>query len=278
MDPKALVSAARALKDAQALLGSLQRARDAESSWPELAAGARTLATLLDKARLAEVEAELRAELTALQGSIEPARARYRTAFGRDLAAALQPLGFELGGQYPTFRAGVFTLQVDAEHDRATVSFGPDEVARERPSPTRLVAALDAWRRDVLDRPLDPDALLGSLQVAWKRALRNAPRPSGDVRAPILDVLAELNLVVQGEAFRADPSARTFRPVTRHAFAWDLFRLRSQRHLAAGGLRLVLHTAVYDDTRTRRDHLWVPDDERGAGTRVARLSFQEETA
>jgi len=277
MDAKALVSAAKALKDAQALAKKLAAARDAESAWPELAAGAAGLAALLERARLAEVEAGLRADLAALQASLEPARARYRTAFGRDLAAALASQGLELGGQYPTFRAGLFTLQVDAERDRATVAFGPDEVARERPVPARLAAALAAFRAG-LERPLDADALLAALLTSWRRALRNAARPSSDARAPILDVLAELNLVTQGGAFRADPSARTFRPVTRHAFAYDLYRLRAARRLGVEGRRLVLHTAVYDDTRARGDYLWVPDDERGNGTRVARLSFQEESA
>lgn len=278
MDPKALAAAAKALKDAAVLARRLEAARASESAWPELAAGAKALAGLLDKARLSEVEAGLRAELGALEADLPSARERYRSAFGRDLSAALAPQGLELSGQYPTFRAGIVTLSIDAEHDRAVVAFGPDDVARERPVAARLAAAVAAFRADVLDRPFDGPALLSNLLVAWRRALRNADKPSTDPRVPILDVLVELNLVVQGEAFRVEPSARTFRPVSRQALAWDLFRLRRAQQLSTGGRRLTLHTAVYDDTRARRDHLWVPDDERGQGTRVARLSFQEEAA
>jgi len=278
MDQKALAAAAKALKDAAALARRLEVARASESAWPELAAGAKALAGLLDKARLADVEAGLQAELDTLEAGLGAARERYRTAFGRDLSAALAPLGLELSGQFPTFRAGVFTLSIDVEHDRATVAFGPDEVARERPVAARLAAAVGAFRADVLERPFDGSELLRNLLAAWRRAVRNAERPATDPRVAILDVLLELNLVAQGDAFRAEPSARTFRPVTRQAFAWDLFRLRRAQQLSIEGRRLTLHTAVYDDTRARRDHLWVPDDERGQGTRVARLSFQEEAA
>ena len=276
MDVKALATASRALKDATTALKAAEAAGEAESGWPELVAAARSLSAALDKARLSDVEAALRAELALQQAALEPARARYRTAFGRDLAAALAPLGLQLTGQYPAFQAGVFTLNVDAERDRALIGFGPDEVARERPTPARLAAAVQAFRSAQLEGPFEPDAWLGQLLAAWRRAVRNAPRPIADGRAPILDVLVELNFVAQGEAFRADPSARAFQPVTRHAFAWSLHRLRAARRMAVEGRRLVLHTAVYDDTRARRDHLWVPDDERGGGTRVARLSFVEE--
>jgi hypothetical protein len=276
MDPKPLLAAARALKSAAALVGRLDAARASEAGWPELSAGAKLLAGLVAKAGLADVEAALRAELASLEAALAPAREAYRAAFGRDLSAALAPLGLELAGQYPTFRVGVLTLEVDADRERATLSYGPDEIARERPVPAALAAAVAAFRRDVLEAPFDEAAFLRSLLSAWRRALRNAEKPATDPRVPVLDVLLEQNLVVQGEAFRADPSARTFRPLTRHAFSSALHRLRHGRALSIEGRRLVLHTAVYDDTRARRDYLWVPDDDRGNGTRVARLSFQEE--
>jgi hypothetical protein len=276
MDPKPLLAAAKALKSAALLVGRLDAARAGESAWPELSAGVRQLAGLVAKAGLADVEAALRTELAELEVALAPAREAYRAAFGRDLAAALAPLGLDLAGQYPTFRAGVLTLEVDADRDRATLSYGPDEVARERPVPAALATAVAVFRRDVQEAPFDEAAFLRSLQSAWRRALRNAEKPAAEPRVPVLDVLLELNLVVQGEAFRADPSSRTFRPLTRHAFSWALHRLRRGRALSVEGRRLVLHTAVYDDTRARRDYLWVPDDDRGNGTRVARLSFQEE--
>ena len=191
------------------------------------------------------------------------------------LKSSLAPLGFELSGQYPEFRAGVFSIVVDAARGRATIQVGPDTVARERPSPARIAAALAGFKKDVLNCSLDEDDFLARVLEAWQRA-RRLSAGSATARQPILAVLEELNWVSQARSFRLDPSSAGFKAVTRLGFAWDLYRLRRARRLSLGGRRLVLHAAVYDETRKRESYLWVPDDEQGNGTRFSGVSFREE--
>ena len=116
----------------------------------------------------------------------------------------------------------------------------------------------------------------------YRYRLAQGPRGSrssgggGEPRQPVLDVLAELNWVSQPRGFALDPTTKAFKAVTRQSFAWDLYRLKRARSLTVEGRRLVLHAAVYDETRKRETYLWVPDDDKGNGTRYSALSFREE--
>jgi len=274
IDPKVLTRAARALEEAgRTIKGVAPRLGD-PAAWPELDAATASL----DKVRAAlpfgELDAALGATVDELRAALPAAWEGYRAAFGRALAEALSADGLRVEGQFPELRVGPLVVTVDPRKGQARLAFGPDEVARERATPERIAQAIRTFRRELLEAPLDAPARLAQVYEAWRRARRLAVE--GDERVPVADVLTELNLVAQAPAFRASPSARTFKPVTRVAFAWDLYRLRRERALVHRGARLGLHTAVYDDTRQRVDHLWVPDDEQGGGTRVARLSFRRE--
>jgi len=226
---------------------------------------------------LARLEGGLRAALAEAEGELEGRAQRFRQAFGLALQERLGPRGLELKGQFPEFGAGPLEMAVDLARKKARLCFGPDEVASVAPTAEAVAAAVLGFLDELSGRPFDAPEFLRELLGAWARACRVADQPAG-ARLPILAVYLEVVLGRQPARFRADPSPRTFVACSRHAFAWDLLRLRRARELSVDGRRLVLHTAVYDETRHREDYLWVPDDEQGTGTRISHLSFQPEEA
>jgi hypothetical protein len=223
------------------------------------------------------LDADLKLELAALEEQVKSRYEGFRQAFGASLAATLAGQGLELSGQFPSFRVAAYSIEIDLERNRAAVNFGPDEAAAVLAGPESIAKAVLALEHEQAQRDFDPAAFLGDAWEAYRRLCRLAEQSPG-VRMPILDVLVELNLLRQSGRFRIDPSARTFRAYERHAFAWDLLRLKRSASLRVDGRHLVLHTAVYDDTRARDNYLWIPDDERGNGTRTSHISFQAEDA
>ncbi|MFO7675821.1 MAG: hypothetical protein R6X12_05860, partial [bacterium] len=88
-----------------------------------------------------------------------------------------------------------------------------------------------------------------------------------------IELLSELILLIQPEAFRADPVRRRFLEYPRVQFSHDLYRLRQS---PPGGEAPRLHVAAFDSTTSRAKALWVPDNDQGEGTNYSHLSYPEE--
>jgi hypothetical protein len=277
LEPTEVARTARRLKEAGEALKLLARLRADPQAYAELLAPVAALQAALKEADLARLEAGLRAALAEVEAEMGERAQRFRQAFGRALAERLEPRGLALRGQFPELGAGPLAVVLDLPRKKARLDFGPDEVASVAPTVEAVAGAVLGFLDELNGRPLDAPAFLRELLGAWGRACRVAGQPGG-ARLPILAVYLDLVLARQPARFRVDPSPRTFVAYPRHAFAWDLLRLRRSRGLSVDGRRLVLHTAVYDETRHREDYLWVPDDEQGTGTRISHLSFQAEEA
>lgn len=220
------------------------------------------------KQRLAEWHI---AETQAVREMKEQARFN----FGRQLAQALEGSGMAVRGQLPVLRAGLFTLKVDFDAGTATVFWGP-EVERLRSGlkldPAGLATALRNWNDSLRKKAAAPEEFARRLHAAYRRACVAGGVAEGE-RVFLVQILAELVMMMQPESFRVNPAREKFVEYPRVRFSYDLFRLRQAGVAAAAGARLRLHVANFDATTEKARAVWVPDNDEGEGTYYSYISF-----
>jgi len=158
-------------------------------------------------------------------------------------------------GPPPEWRFDGLTVVIGAE--RAELRYAREPVGSAPPEPAAIIEAVARARRRLAARSRGPDELLPALAHAYAVVLaRRGGRP-GD-RVPLVELRDEL----------ADG--------TRAQFAWDIARLRRERRLVIGGLRVDVGIATGHATARRSQIVWIEDD-GGGGSYFAsfRLIAQE---
>lgn len=219
----------------------------------------------------AEVRDELEQWLAAERARLAEAREELRFGFGGGLAAALSELGIVPRGQLPVVRVGMFSLRVDFDAGTAVLYWGPEVeklAAGVALTPDAAARAVREQLALLRKRGFPPARLAGLLRQSYRRWLGAGGHEQG-MRAPIVDLLAELALLIQPDAFRADPARGRFVEYPRVQFSHDLYRLRA----AAAGEAPRLHVATFDSTTSRTKSLWVPDNDQGDGTHYSFVSY-----
>lgn len=192
--------------------------------------------------------------------------------FGAELDRHLRTQGLTLSGQYPDLKAGMFTIDPDFAAHKCTFWYGPKQERLDqcRLSVEEVASRLDKAKQQ-LGSSLDGDQFLAKLQRAYSRVVGgHAVEP-----APIVEVMAELAFLLQGQRFHQDPRREHYTSYSRADFSYDLFRYRESGLLDKGRERVHLAVATRAHTRQRRDFLWVPDDASGRGTTYSHLQIRE---
>jgi hypothetical protein len=214
-------------------------------------------------------------QVTRIAGDLAAWVEHERATRGSRLRADLREAGAEHG-----FRAAVLsrdplelhlapvTVRIDVDRDRADLYFGRVRLSSCRADGWHIAVARAGVLRDLEGEDWEPEAFLARLRQAWIRA-------GGDGWVELVDVLPELALLNQPPAFRKDPTAGRFVPYPRVQLAYDLWRLRRDRCLAADGWRLTLGTATGGSTRDKSRVLWL-EDGRGGGQYHLSVRFVKE--
>uniref|UniRef100_A0A7C4CF42 Uncharacterized protein n=1 Tax=candidate division WOR-3 bacterium TaxID=2052148 RepID=A0A7C4CF42_UNCW3 len=207
--------------------------------------------------------------------NVQDLKEQARFEFGRQLMQALAGSGMAVRGQLPGLRVGLFTLKVDFDSGTATVFWGP-EIERLRGGlkldPAGLAVVLRNWNESLQKKAAAPEDFARRLHAAYRRACAAANVAEGG-RVFLVNILAELVMMLQPESFRVNPAKEKFVEYPRVRFSYDLFRLRQAGVAAAGGAKLRLHVANFDATTEKARAFWVPDNEEGEGTHYSYLSF-----
>ncbi|HDQ99606.1 MAG TPA: hypothetical protein ENN51_04895 [candidate division WOR-3 bacterium] len=220
-----------------------------------------------------EVRIEVEQWLATERTRLAEAREELRFGFGGGLAVALSEMGLGITprGQLPVVRVGLFSLRVDFDAGAATLYWGPEVEKLAAGIVLAPVSVAKAVRDELAllsKRAIAPARLSGLLHRAYRRWLSVGGHEPGS-RAPLVELMAELALMSQPEAFRADPVRRRFVEYPRVQFSHDLYRLRA----AATGEMPRLHVATFDSTTSRLKSLWVPDNDQGDGTHYSFVSY-----
>ena len=180
--------------------------------------------------------------------------------------------GWKLQGHMPDLKVAFYIVEVDDAKGEVAIWFGPkqERLARARLSPDDAAKRLGQVHKEMVERPLDEQQFIKHLHSAYEMVLTRRDLRAGD-RAPIVEVLAHVSLLLQDRKFQADPRREHFRGYSRAHFAYDLYRLKQRRLLDR---ELVLGTATRAFTANRRDFIWVPTDQSGNGTVYAHVLFK----
>ena len=109
----------------------------------------------------------------------------------------------------------------------------------------QVVAAYERAKKDICERNIDLNTLLGELFEAYNRVLKLSDKPMG-TRSIIVDCYRELIMVRQPASFRKTPSKQKFLDYPKTHFAFDMMQLRRQQQMVYDGHRLNLGTATID--------------------------------
>jgi hypothetical protein len=209
--------------------------------------------------------------------SVEQGRSEFRFEFGRQFVAGLDGSGMAVKGQLPLLRVGLFTVRVDFDAGSATVFWGP-EIERLKAglklAPAGLARMLRAYNDRLKQKSVEPEKLARQLHTAYRRICLLNNLNEG-TRVFLLDLLAELVLLLQPEGFKLNPAQEKFVEYPRIRFSYDLFRLKQAGVFEVGGDRMKLHVANFDATTEKAKALWVPDNEEGDGTHYSYISLSK---
>ena len=168
--------------------------------------------------------------------------------FARDLREAFSEKGITLGGSSASeLIAELFIIKVDMRRKQVDMTFSRQPVTDKKIklNVEQVVASFDRARREICERNVDLNGLLGELFEAYNRVLKLTDKPMG-TRTIIVDCYRELIMVRQPASFRKTPSKQKFLDYPKTHFAYDMMELRRQKNMIYDGHHLNLGTATID--------------------------------
>jgi hypothetical protein len=167
--------------------------------------------------------------------------------FARDLREAFREQGVKLDGPPTELIADLFVIKPNLRKKQVQITFSRQPVTKGaiKLDVDRVVAAYQRARKEICERKVAYDELLGELFEAYQRTLKLSGKQIG-ARTGIVDCYRELVLVRQPLGFRRTPSKSSFVDYPKTHFAYDMLQLRRGAKLSHDGHRLNLGTATID--------------------------------
>jgi hypothetical protein len=168
--------------------------------------------------------------------------------FARDLREAFGEKGITLGGSSASeLIADLFVLKVDMRRKQVDMTFSRQPVTDKKIklNVEQVVASFERAHREICERNVDLNVLLGELFEAYNRVLKLSDKPTR-TRAIIVDCYRELIMVRQPASFRKTPSKQKFLDYPKTHFAFDMMQLRRGQNMIYQDHRLNLGTATID--------------------------------
>lgn len=169
--------------------------------------------------------------------------------FARDLREAFTAIGVELEGPPHEMIAELFVIRPDLRKKQVVITFSRQPVTKGavKLNVEKVVSAYQKARKEICERKVDYDELLGELFEAYQRVLKLTDKAPG-ARVSIVQCYLELVLVRQPLGFRKDPNKSKFVDYPKTHFAYDMLEMRRQQKLSYNDQRLNLGTATMDVT------------------------------
>jgi hypothetical protein len=160
-----------------------------------------------------------------------------------------------LSGNYPWWQDGSFWIEVDETEATVRIWYGKEqELVDTCPlDATKIVDALENSRKTLCVHGTDSE-FLNRLNVAFEAIERSKS-------VPIVALMNRVAWELQSGKFKENPSGKLFRDYSRAQFSYEISRYKAA--FLAAGYHLVV--ASKQNTRSRADFLWIPDQDSGNG-------------
>ena len=168
--------------------------------------------------------------------------------FARDLREAFSEKGITLGGSSASeLIADLFVIKVDMRRKQVDMTFSRQPVTDKKIklNVEQVVAVYERARKEICERNIDLNSLLGELFEAYNRILKLSDKSIG-TRTIIVDCYRELIMVRQPASFRKTPSKQKFLDYPKTHFAFDMMQLRRLQKMIYQEHRLNLGTATIE--------------------------------
>ncbi len=178
----------------------------------------------------------------------------FKQTFGKDLESGLKNIGFDLRGQYPLLKTGMYELDIDFDKSKVAIWYGPmqEKLASTKLSALDVVKELYAQHKRITEHNFDDDTFIRTLQDIVGE------------RAQIKDIIAEC-IARNVYGTKTKKTVRSF-------LSYDLHRLNT-RHTDDQELSMVSATRAY--TQRKSDYLWVPANDLGQGMYISHIRFRK---
>lgn len=219
---------------------------------------AAAIATVRDVVAAAEaLAAGGGASLDEVQRAVDDLAARWRlTRLGaiRDAAARADLPFAQLTSD--EVRVGEATVLLKLDRGTAEVRYAREPLATVPADAEAIVAEVRRQIGALAAASPEPPALFDQLVAAYRALIGRRGLAFGD-RVELVDLLPELFVLRQPDAFWKKQDPKRLQPVSRAQLAWDLDRLQRARALTRNGLRLVLGTATGGSTAKKAQVLFL---------------------
>lgn len=195
-----------------------------------------------------ELPGEYQSLIEKLKEAADENLSELEFTFARDLREAFSEKGITLGGSSASeLIAELFVIKVNMRRKEVEMTFSRQPVTDKKIklNVEQVVATYERAHREICERNVDLNILLGELFEAYNRVLKLTDKPMG-TRTIIVDCYRELIMVRQPASFRKTPSKQKFLDYPKTHFAFDMMQMRRRQNMIYQGHRLNLGTATIE--------------------------------
>jgi len=189
---------------------------------------------------------------------------RYRLQFVEDLIRRGEDAGLDITVDFPRFS---ILRGIDGEIAFAERSTTINKKTIKSIDPRRIVTTLGRLKKQLYDKPFDPQKYVESLFATYARMCKNNAISLGE-NVPILDFYLEFVIALQSKVFFSNMEKGKFRGYSLEQFSVDVWRcFESNCTTTSKGMHFQL-------TPGRNYSLWLLDSS-GEKIQISSISFQE---
>jgi hypothetical protein len=199
-----------------------------------------------------------------LRGYADEKVERYRLQFIEDLEARAREVDLSLDIDFPRL-SSLKGIEGNVDFGRRTTTINKKTL----PSidPRRIVSALLREKRELYDRPFDPQSFIDSLHQTYRDMAKKEGFPSGQT-IPIQRFYFEYVMSLQSKAFFQDMAKGKFRGYSVDQFAVDIWRyFQAGTRGTSEGYAMQLRAG-------RNNSFWLIDGD-GEKRQITGISFQK---
>lgn len=189
---------------------------------------------------------------------------RYRIQFIEDLTARAEEAGLPLEMDFPRF-SSLKGIEGSVDFGRRVTTI--NKKALNSIDPRRIISVLLKEKRELYDRPFDPQSFIESLFQVYSDTIKKEHWPPGHT-VPIQRFYFDYVISLQSKAFFQDMAKGKFRGYSVDQFAVDLWRyFQAGTGGTSGGYALQLRPG-------RNNSFWLLDSD-GEKRQITGISFQK---